>query len=49
MSKSIGNVVDPMAVMEEWGADVVGFYLIHVGQVTLVSLWSFVIFIVEFC
>ena len=31
MSKSIGNVVDPIAVMEEWGADVVRFYLIRVG------------------
>lgn len=31
MSKSVGNVVDPIAVMEEWGTDVVRFYLIRVG------------------
>jgi methionyl-tRNA synthetase len=48
MSKSIGNVVDPIAVMEEWGADVVRFYLIRVGgrwasDVGEVFLRSFVV------
>ncbi|KAF9485990.1 hypothetical protein BDN70DRAFT_870476 [Pholiota conissans] len=31
MSKSIGNVVDPMASMEEWGVDPIRFYLLRIG------------------
>jgi methionyl-tRNA synthetase len=31
MSKSIGNVVDPLAAMEKWGVDGVRFYLMRVG------------------
>jgi methionyl-tRNA synthetase len=31
MSKSVGNVVDPMAAMEEWGVDAIRFYLMRIG------------------
>jgi methionyl-tRNA synthetase len=31
MSKSVGNVVDPFQVMDEYGVDVVRFYLARVG------------------
>lgn len=31
MSKSIGNVVDPLDAMEKWGVDGVRFYLLRVG------------------
>lgn len=31
MSKSVGNVVDPMAVMKEYGVDVVRWYIVRVG------------------
>lgn len=31
MSKSVGNVVDPLAEMERWGVDGVRFYLMRIG------------------
>lgn len=31
MSKSLGNVADPLEAIEKWGADVVRFYLMRVG------------------
>jgi len=31
MSKSLGNVADPLVAMEKWGVDGVRFYLIRVG------------------
>ncbi|KAF8959278.1 hypothetical protein BDZ97DRAFT_1667313 [Flammula alnicola] len=31
MSKSLGNVADPLEAMERWGVDVVRFYLLRVG------------------
>ncbi|KDR70721.1 hypothetical protein GALMADRAFT_230009 [Galerina marginata CBS 339.88] len=31
MSKSLGNVADPLEAMERWGGDVVRFYLMRVG------------------
>ena len=31
MSKSVGNVVDPMHAIDEWGLDVVRYYLARVG------------------
>jgi len=31
MSKSVGNVVDPMALMSEYGVDVVRWYVVRVG------------------
>lgn len=31
MSKSLGNVADPMAAMDEFGVDAVRFYLARVG------------------
>lgn len=31
MSKSLGNVVDPLEVIDKWGADIVRFYLMRVG------------------
>lgn len=31
MSKSVGNVVDPLAEMDRWGVDGVRFYLMRVG------------------
>lgn len=31
MSKSLGNVADPLQAMEEWGVDVVRFYMMRVG------------------
>lgn len=31
MSKSIGNVVDPIQSLEEYGVDVVRYYLARVG------------------
>ncbi len=33
MSKSKGNIVDPFATLEEYGADVVRFYLLYVSPV----------------
>jgi methionyl-tRNA synthetase len=31
MSKSVGNVVCPLAAMERWGVDVVRWYMCRVG------------------
>jgi len=31
MSKSLGNVADPMAAMDDFGVDAVRFYLARVG------------------
>ncbi|CAA7268515.1 unnamed protein product [Cyclocybe aegerita] len=31
MSKSLGNVADPLEVMDEWGVDVVRYYMMRVG------------------
>ena len=31
MSKSVGNVVDPIQALEEYGVDVVRYYLARVG------------------
>jgi methionyl-tRNA synthetase len=31
MSKSLGNVADPLEAIEKWGADAVRFYLMRVG------------------
>lgn len=33
MSKSLGNVVDPMEMMEKYGADALRFYLFYVNEV----------------
>ncbi|GIW67535.1 MAG: hypothetical protein KatS3mg096_403 [Candidatus Parcubacteria bacterium] len=33
MSKSLGNVVDPMEIMEKYGADVCRFYLFYLNEV----------------
>jgi methionyl-tRNA synthetase len=31
MSKSVGNVVDPIQAIDEWGLDIVRYYLARVG------------------
>jgi methionyl-tRNA synthetase len=31
MSKSLGNVADPLEAIDKWGADIVRFYLMRVG------------------
>jgi isoleucyl-tRNA synthetase len=33
MSKSLGNVVDPMEIMEKYGADVCRFYLFYLNEI----------------
>ena len=33
MSKSMGNIIDPVAIMEEYGADVVRFYMLYASPV----------------
>ena len=33
MSKSMGNIIDPVAIMEEFGADVVRFYMLYASPV----------------
>ena len=32
MSKSLGNVADPLDAIEKWGPDIVRFYLMRVGN-----------------
>ena len=31
MSKSVGNVVDPMEIMKDYGADVLRWYVVRAG------------------
>ncbi|MBQ2640136.1 MAG: isoleucine--tRNA ligase [Bacilli bacterium] len=33
MSKSMGNTVDPVGIMEQYGADTIRFYMLHVSPV----------------
>lgn len=40
MSKSIGNVIDPMAVVEKYGADALRMYIAFIGPYTDTYPWS---------
>ena len=40
MSKSVGNVVDPVAVVEEWGADALRYYLLRELPIGSDGDWS---------
>ena len=33
MSKSVGNIIDPVKIMEQYGADTIRFYMLHVSPV----------------
>ncbi len=33
MSKSVGNIIDPVAIMEEYGADIIRWYLLYASPV----------------
>jgi len=33
MSKSVGNIIDPIKIMEQYGADTIRFYMLHVSPV----------------
>ena len=40
MSKSLGNVVDPMTVLEPYGADVFRLYMLFSGEYDQNSIWN---------
>ncbi|MCI8332503.1 MAG: leucine--tRNA ligase [Clostridiales bacterium] len=40
MSKSLGNVVDPLDVIEEYGADTLRIYVLFMGDYTSSAPWS---------
>lgn len=40
MSKSIGNIVDPMAIVEKYGADALRMYIAFIGPYTDTYPWS---------